>query len=219
MTSNKTSRIEVRAEEELVELIRRAAHAVHEPTSEFVRKAALHRADIVLRDELLTVMPAVQFEEMTSTCAPTSRSAPPRSSDTTTGSAAVRREAIHGFPAISSPDSPSTAQSTATDTGASSSSTPLGASSPQRMLPADGSSSSTRSMTKPAASTFASASPPSQTGPTDWCSESPRLLRRSKSHRRSGRPMEPVDVLVRLIRYESPSVHRCISSQTDSPGR
>ncbi|ALG84187.1 toxin-antitoxin system protein [Gordonia phthalatica] len=59
-----TSRIEVRAEDELIALIRRAANAVHEPASEFVRKAALARADIVLREDLITVMSAEQFDDM-----------------------------------------------------------------------------------------------------------------------------------------------------------
>lgn len=62
MASTKTGRIEVRAEAELIALLRRAAQAVHEPTSEFVRKAALARADLVLREDLITVMPAEQFD-------------------------------------------------------------------------------------------------------------------------------------------------------------
>lgn len=64
MTSPKASRIEVRAEAELIDLIQRAAKAVHEPTSEFIRKAARSRADIVLHEELITVMPAEQFDEL-----------------------------------------------------------------------------------------------------------------------------------------------------------
>ena len=44
------------AEEATLDRIQRAANLVHEQTSEFVRKAAMQRADDVLRQDLVTVM-------------------------------------------------------------------------------------------------------------------------------------------------------------------
>lgn len=62
--SVKTKRSEFRADEQTLDRIQRAANAVHEPASEFVRKAALARAEEVLRQELVTVMPAEQFDAL-----------------------------------------------------------------------------------------------------------------------------------------------------------
>jgi uncharacterized protein (DUF1778 family) len=62
----KTKRIELRAEEATLDRIRRAASAVHEQTSEFVRKAAMQRAEDVLRQELVTVMEPEQFDRLMS---------------------------------------------------------------------------------------------------------------------------------------------------------
>lgn len=62
--SAKTKRIEIRAEEHTLERIQRAASVVHEPASEFVRKAALARAEEVLRQDLITTMPAEQFDAL-----------------------------------------------------------------------------------------------------------------------------------------------------------
>jgi len=47
-------------------LIQRAASVVNEPTSEFVRKAALARAEDVLRRGLVTVMESEQFDALMS---------------------------------------------------------------------------------------------------------------------------------------------------------
>ena len=62
--STKTRRMEIRAAEHTLERIQRAASVVHEPASEFVRKAALARAEEVLRRDLVTVMPAEQFDAL-----------------------------------------------------------------------------------------------------------------------------------------------------------
>ncbi|HEU0191234.1 MAG TPA: DUF1778 domain-containing protein [Mycobacterium sp.] len=62
----KTQRIEVRAEEATLNRIRQAADVVHEQTSEFVRKAALQRAEDILRQELITVMEPDQFDKLMS---------------------------------------------------------------------------------------------------------------------------------------------------------
>ena len=62
----KTHRLELRAEEATLDRIRRAASLVEEPTSEFVRKAALQRAEQILRPELVTVMPSEQFDALMS---------------------------------------------------------------------------------------------------------------------------------------------------------
>ncbi|WP_078310895.1 MULTISPECIES: DUF1778 domain-containing protein [unclassified Mycobacterium] len=60
----KTERVEFRTEEASLVRIQRAASAVHEQTSEFVRKAALQRAEDVLRQELVTAMPSEQFDAL-----------------------------------------------------------------------------------------------------------------------------------------------------------
>jgi uncharacterized protein (DUF1778 family) len=60
----KAKRIEIRAEEATLDRIQRAASAVHEQTSEFVRKAALQRAEEVLRNELVTMMDPEQFDKL-----------------------------------------------------------------------------------------------------------------------------------------------------------
>ena len=62
----KSRRIELRAEHATLDRIQRAASLVHEPTSEFVRKAALQRADDILRHELVTVMESGQFDTLMS---------------------------------------------------------------------------------------------------------------------------------------------------------
>ena len=54
--AGKTRRIELRAEEATLNRIQQAANVVHEQTSEFVRKAAMQRAEDILRQELVTVM-------------------------------------------------------------------------------------------------------------------------------------------------------------------
>lgn len=62
----KTRRIELRAEEASLDRIQRAANLVHEQTSEFVRKAALQRAEDILRQELVTAMEPEQFDTLMS---------------------------------------------------------------------------------------------------------------------------------------------------------
>jgi uncharacterized protein (DUF1778 family) len=62
----KTKRIEFRAEEAALDCIQRAAGVVHEQTSEFIRKAAMQRAEDVLRQELVTVMEPEQFDKLMS---------------------------------------------------------------------------------------------------------------------------------------------------------
>ncbi len=62
--SVKTERSEFRADRQTLDRIQRAAGVVHEPASEFVRKAALARADEVLRQEQMTLMPAEQFDAL-----------------------------------------------------------------------------------------------------------------------------------------------------------
>lgn len=62
----KTERVEFRAEEASLVRIQRAASVVHEQISEFVRKAALQRAEDVLQQELVTVMEAEQFDALMS---------------------------------------------------------------------------------------------------------------------------------------------------------
>lgn len=62
----KTERVEFRTDEASLALIQRAAGVVHEQTSEFVRKAALGRADDVLRRGLVTVMESEQFDALMS---------------------------------------------------------------------------------------------------------------------------------------------------------
>lgn len=62
----KAKRFELRAEEATLDRIRRAANVEHEQTSEFVRKAAIQRAEDVLRHELVTVMEPEQFDKLMS---------------------------------------------------------------------------------------------------------------------------------------------------------
>ena len=62
----KTKRIELRAEEATLDRIQRAANLVHEQTSEFVRKAAMQRAEDVLRQDLVTLMEPEQFDRLMS---------------------------------------------------------------------------------------------------------------------------------------------------------
>jgi uncharacterized protein (DUF1778 family) len=62
----KTKRIELRAEQATLDRIQRAANLVHEQTSEFVRKAAMQRAEDILRQELITAMEPEQFDNLMS---------------------------------------------------------------------------------------------------------------------------------------------------------
>lgn len=62
----KTKRIEIRAEEATLDRIQRAANLAHEQTSEFVRKAAMQRAEEVLRQDLVTLMDPEQFDRLMS---------------------------------------------------------------------------------------------------------------------------------------------------------
>lgn len=60
----KDARIEVRIESDRLDYIQRAAAAVHEKPSDFVRKAAYDRASEVLAQDLVTMMPSAQFDEL-----------------------------------------------------------------------------------------------------------------------------------------------------------
>ncbi|BBX94723.1 type II toxin-antitoxin system TacA family antitoxin [Mycobacterium lacus] len=62
----KDKRIELRVDQESAALFSRAAELVHEPVSEFVRRAATERAGQVLAREQVTVMPAAQFDALLS---------------------------------------------------------------------------------------------------------------------------------------------------------
>jgi len=62
----KTKRIELRAEQATLDRIQRTANLVHEQTSEFVRKAAMQRAEGILRQELVTAMDPEQFDKLMS---------------------------------------------------------------------------------------------------------------------------------------------------------
>lgn len=62
--SNKTDRVEVRVAPQTRERISAAAEKVNETTSEFMRNAALDRADRVLALSSRTLMPAEQFDAM-----------------------------------------------------------------------------------------------------------------------------------------------------------
>ena len=62
----KTKRIELRAEQATLDRIQRAANLVHEQTSEFVRKAAMQRAEDILRQQLVTGMEPEQFDKLMS---------------------------------------------------------------------------------------------------------------------------------------------------------
>lgn len=65
--ATKSKRIEVRIDEDVLAHIQRAAGIAQEPVSDFVRKAAYSRAEEMLRDNLITVMPAEQFDAMMAT--------------------------------------------------------------------------------------------------------------------------------------------------------
>ncbi len=60
----KSRRIELRAEEATMDRIQHAASLVHEQTSDFIRKAAMQRAEDILRQELVTVMEPEQFDSL-----------------------------------------------------------------------------------------------------------------------------------------------------------
>jgi uncharacterized protein (DUF1778 family) len=60
----KDKRIEIRVDEQSVNLITRAAELVQEPVSEFMRRAAAERASEVLAQSMTTVMPADQFDAL-----------------------------------------------------------------------------------------------------------------------------------------------------------
>jgi uncharacterized protein (DUF1778 family) len=60
----KDKRIEIRVDEDSVNLISRAAELVQEPVSEFMRRAAADRASEVLAQSMTTVMPAEQFDAL-----------------------------------------------------------------------------------------------------------------------------------------------------------
>lgn len=62
----KTKRIELRVEQVTLDRIQRAANLVHEQTSEFVRTAAMQRAEDILRQELVTAMEPEQFDKLMS---------------------------------------------------------------------------------------------------------------------------------------------------------
>jgi uncharacterized protein (DUF1778 family) len=64
MSTRKTERVEVRVARQAHEQIIAAAHTVHETTSEFMRNAALDRADKILALSSRTLMPAEQFDSM-----------------------------------------------------------------------------------------------------------------------------------------------------------
>lgn len=62
----KTKRIELRAEQATLDRIQHAAKLVHERTSEFVRKAAMQRAEEILSQQLVTAMESAQFDRLMS---------------------------------------------------------------------------------------------------------------------------------------------------------
>lgn len=64
--ATRTKRIEIRAEQATLDRIQHAANLVNEPTSEFVRKAAMQRAEDILRQELVTAMEPEQFDKLMS---------------------------------------------------------------------------------------------------------------------------------------------------------
>ncbi len=64
MTTTKSDRMEVRVARQTREHITAAAEKVNETTSEFMRNAALDRADQVLALASRTLMPADQFDAM-----------------------------------------------------------------------------------------------------------------------------------------------------------
>jgi len=58
------SRLEVRLAEDAKDKLNQAAELVDEPLSEFVRRAAEARADRVLRDQFVTVVPSDYFDRL-----------------------------------------------------------------------------------------------------------------------------------------------------------
>lgn len=64
MSNTKTDRVEVRIAHSTHEQISAAAQEVNETTSEFMRNAALDRADKILALSSRTLMPAEQFDAM-----------------------------------------------------------------------------------------------------------------------------------------------------------
>ncbi len=64
MTTAKTDRFEVRVAARSHQQIKAAAEAVNETTSEFIRNAALDRADKILALSNRTLMPAEQFDAL-----------------------------------------------------------------------------------------------------------------------------------------------------------
>ena len=64
MNTIKTERVEVRVAPQTHEQISAAAQTVNETTSEFMRNAALDRADKILALSSRTLMPAEQFDAM-----------------------------------------------------------------------------------------------------------------------------------------------------------
>lgn len=64
MSTTKTDRVEVRIARSSHEQISAAAQKVNETTSEFMRNAALDRADKILALASRTLMPAEQFDAM-----------------------------------------------------------------------------------------------------------------------------------------------------------
>lgn len=64
MRTTKTERIEIRVAAQLHDQILAAAEMVNETTSEFMRNAALDRADKILALSSRTLMPAEQFDAL-----------------------------------------------------------------------------------------------------------------------------------------------------------
>jgi uncharacterized protein (DUF1778 family) len=64
MSTTKTERVEVRVAPQTHEQISTAARKVNETTSEFMRIAALDRAEKILALSSRTLMPAEQFDAM-----------------------------------------------------------------------------------------------------------------------------------------------------------
>jgi uncharacterized protein (DUF1778 family) len=60
----KSERIEMRVDPERHQIIQAAAAAVHEGTSDFVRRAAMERAERILARTERTLMPAEQFDAL-----------------------------------------------------------------------------------------------------------------------------------------------------------
>lgn len=64
MRTTKTERIEIRVAAQMHDQILAAAEMVNETTSEFMRNAALDRADKILALSSRTLMPAEQFDAL-----------------------------------------------------------------------------------------------------------------------------------------------------------